>query len=50
MSSLLYGISPSDVMANVAAVALLSVVAATASYFPARHALKIDPAQVLRYE
>jgi putative ABC transport system permease protein len=50
LSSVLYGISPDDIFANVAAIALLSVVAATASYVPARRALKIDPAQVLRYE
>jgi ABC-type antimicrobial peptide transport system permease subunit len=50
MSSVLYGISPTDVAANVAAIAVLSIVAASASYVPARRALKIDPAQVLRYE
>jgi putative ABC transport system permease protein len=50
MSSVLYGLSPTDVMANVLAVALLSAVAASASYLPARRTLKIDPAQVLRNE
>jgi putative ABC transport system permease protein len=50
LSSVLYGLSPTDVFANVAAIALLSIVAASASYVPARRALKIDPAQVLRYE
>lgn len=50
LSSVLYGISPTDIFANVAAIALLSIVAASASYLPARRALKIDPAQVLRYE
>jgi putative ABC transport system permease protein len=50
MSSVLYGLSPTDVAANIAAIALLSIVAASASYVPARRALKIDPAQVLRYE
>jgi len=50
MSSVLYGLSPTDVVANLAAIGVLSVVAASASYLPARHALKIDPAQVLRYE
>ena len=50
MSSVLYGLSPTDVVANLAAIGVLSVVAASASYLPARHALKIDPAQALRYE
>jgi ABC-type antimicrobial peptide transport system permease subunit len=50
LSSVLYGLSPSDIFANVSAIALLSIVAASASYLPARRALKIDPAQVLRYE
>jgi putative ABC transport system permease protein len=50
LSSVLYGISPTDIFANVTAIALLSIVAASASYLPARRALKIDPAQVLRYE
>jgi putative ABC transport system permease protein len=50
MSSVLYGLSPTDVLANIVAIALLAFVAASASYLPARHALKIDPAQVLRYE
>jgi putative ABC transport system permease protein len=50
LSSVLYGISPTDIFANVVAITLLSIVAASASYLPARRALKIDPAQVLRYE
>ncbi len=50
LSSVLYGLSPADATANLAAIALLSLVAGAASYIPARHALKIDPAQVLRYE
>jgi predicted permease len=50
LSSVLYGISPTDIFANVSAVALLAIVAASASYLPSRRALKIDPAQVLRYE
>ena len=50
LSSVLYGLSPTDIFANVSAIALLSIVAASASYLPARRALKIDPAQVLRYE
>jgi predicted permease len=50
MSSVLYGLSPTDLVANIAAITLLFVVAVSASYLPARRALKIDPAQVLRYE
>jgi ABC-type antimicrobial peptide transport system permease subunit len=50
MGSVLYGVTPTDLLANTAAVTVLSVVAVSASYLPARRALKIDPAQVLRYE
>jgi putative ABC transport system permease protein len=50
MSSVLYGLSPTDAVSNIAAVAILCAVATTACYIPARHALKIDPAKVLRCE
>jgi putative ABC transport system permease protein len=50
MGSVLYGVTTTDLLANTAAVTVLSVVAVSASYLPARRALKIDPAQVLRYE
>jgi putative ABC transport system permease protein len=50
ISSVLYGLSPTDAVSNIAAVAILCAVAAAACYIPARHALKIDPAKVLRCE
>jgi len=50
MSAVLYGLSPADSVSNIAAVAILCFVATAACYIPARHALKIDPAKVLRCE
>jgi len=50
MSAVLYGLSPTDSVSNIAAVAILCFVATVACYIPARHALKIDPAKVLRCE
>ncbi len=48
--SLLYGLKPRDPLTLVAAVVVLSAVAAFASFWPAYRASKLDPQIALRYE
>ncbi|HEX7237326.1 MAG TPA: ABC transporter permease [Gammaproteobacteria bacterium] len=48
MSSLLFGIKPTDVVTYAAAVAVILAAAALASYLPARRASAIDPVQTLK--
>jgi len=50
MSSLLFGVGPTDLTAYVAAVAVTIAAAALASYLPARRAATIDPVETLRAE
>jgi ABC-type lipoprotein release transport system permease subunit len=50
MSSLLFGVSPLDPVAYVAAVTATLAAAALASYLPARRAAMIDPIETLRAE
>jgi ABC-type lipoprotein release transport system permease subunit len=47
---LLYELSPTDPVIVLASAALLLVVAAVASYLPARRASRIEPAVALRHE
>ena len=48
--SLLFGLKPSDPLTLAACILLLSVIAAVASFVPARRAAKVDPMVALRYE
>ncbi len=50
LQKLLFGLTPHDPAAVLAAVAILAAVALVASYLPARRAMRLDPLQSLRYE
>ena len=49
-SSLLFGLKPYDPLTLAAAGVLLAVIAALASFLPARRASRLDPLVALRYE
>jgi len=50
MASLLFGVSPTDLLTFVFVSAGLLIVALLACYLPARRAMKVDPLIALRYE
>jgi predicted permease len=50
IQSRLYGLAPTDPLAFVSAVAMLTAVALAAAWFPAYHASRVDPLVALRYE
>jgi len=50
LSSLLFGVKPTDPVTFTAVSALLSIVAFVAAYIPARRAMAVDAVVALRYE
>ena len=50
VAALLFGLAPTDVVTIVAAVGLMTIVAALAGFLPARRASRVDPMIALRYD
>jgi ABC-type antimicrobial peptide transport system permease subunit len=50
LSSLLYGVTPTDSVAFISIVPALALIALIAAFMPIRRALAVDPAEALRHE
>ena len=50
VSSLLFGVTPTDLASAIAAVAVLAAAGTLAAWIPARRAARIDPIRALRYD
>ena len=50
MSTMLFGVTPTDLLTFASVAVLLSVIALLACYLPARRAAALDPMQALRSE
>jgi putative ABC transport system permease protein len=50
VSTLLFGLAPTDPMTMAAAMTVMALVSALAGYVPARRASRVDPMVALRYE
>ena len=50
ISTKLFSVSPSDAIAVVGSISLITAIAAIATYIPARRAANVDPAAALHYE